>query len=628
MLETIREGSQSVWAKAILGLVIVSFVFAGVGSYISSNVGTVAASVNGDEIGQQVVERAYQNERARMESQFGEAFSTLAANPEYMAQFRQGILDRLIGEKLLDQQAASMGLRVSDEQVKQALVQMPEFQIGGQFNNDQYQRLLRQVGYQPNEFRDYLRTEMTRQQLTRAILGSAFALPGEAKLLHDLQKQTRDLRYLEVSAASFVSEINITPEQVTDYYQENLDSFDTQEQVAIAYVELKIADLLDSIEVSEADAQEYYQENLTAYQQQAERKVSHIFIEFADDKVAAQAKAQSLLDQLRAGADFVELAAAESQDLFSAENGGDLDWITPGTLDPAFEQAAFALNNVGQVSEVVASEDGYHIIMLTDKKEQLTTPFAEAQEQILAELKQELAEEQFYELQQSAADLAFAESDNLDGVAEQLGQGVKQTVLFARDAAPALVDYPQVLAAAFSAELIEDQVNSEVLELGNGHIMLVRIAEHQPQRTRSLEEVSAQITDTLKAQQSQQAARDWTENLLTALNEGQDISAQLAEKSVQWQAQQAAGRYAAQVPAQVSESLFSLSPKQGENTEVVDLTNGNVALVQLVKINPVDQASEEEITSLQQRLGNTYAQSALTELIDALKAEAEIEVFN
>lgn len=183
MLEKIREGSQGFWAAAILGLVILSFVFAGVGGYISSGE-PAAAKVNGEEISVVALERAYESERRRLESQFGEAFSALAADAEYLKQFRQSVLDRLIGDKLIEQAAKQMGLRVSEAQIIDAVVNMPEFQIGGEFNNDRFQAIVRQAGFQTNTFRDYMRTDMTRRQVSNALLGSEFALPGETQAAH------------------------------------------------------------------------------------------------------------------------------------------------------------------------------------------------------------------------------------------------------------------------------------------------------------------------------------------------------------------------------------------------------------------------------------------------------------
>ena len=507
MLERIREGTQGTWAMAILGLVILSFVFAGVGSYINSSADTAAAKVNDDTISQADLERAYQNERGRMESQYGEAFAALTADSAYLQQFRQGVLDRLIGDKLIEQAAVDLGLRVSDAQIKQAIVAMPEFQFDGKFDNERYLAVLRQAGFQPNDFRDYMRVDMTRRQLSNALLGSEFTLLEETTQAYKLQQQTRDARYLTVPADMFKGDVTVSQSDVENYYQANITQFDTQQQVSLAYVELSVDDLLAGIEVSEDEAEQYYEQNIQDFRTQEERRASHILIEFGDDQQKAEQQAEDILAKINNGEDFAELAETFSSDTFSAENGGDLDWFSMGMMDPAFEDAAFALQNVGDVSDVVESEFGFHIIKLTDVKPEETSPFADVKEDVIAKLKAERAEEEFYAKQLRMAEVAFETPDTLDEVAAIAEVDVKTTVMFSQDSAPQAVNYPNVVSQAFSDELINDQVNSDVIELEDNHVMFIRVADYEAQRTKSLDEVSVEINDILLAEQAQQAAK-------------------------------------------------------------------------------------------------------------------------
>jgi peptidyl-prolyl cis-trans isomerase D len=625
MLERIREGSQGGLAMGILGLVILSFVFAGVGSYINSPTDAAAASVNGDEVSRAALDRAYENERARMESQFGDAFATLASDAAYLQQFRQGILDRLIGEKLLDQIAQELGLRVSDEQIKKAIVNMQEFQVDGQFNNERYQALLRQAGFQTSGFRDYMRVDMTRKQVSLALLGTEFALSKETETVYQLQEQTRDARYLLVPAASFTEQVSIAEEQISDYYQINISQFDTEQKVSLAYVELSLTDLLPTIEVSEEQAEEYYQQNLQNYRTDEERRASHILFESAEDDEAIKQQAEQVLAKVQAGEDFAVLAKTHSSDTFSAENGGDLDWFARGVMDSVFEEAAYALVTIGDVSSVVKSEFGYHIIMLTDVKAENITPFADVKEQILSEVKTEKAEEEFYNLQLRMAEVAFEVPDNLDEVAAIANKTIEQTTLFSRNQAPQAVANGKVLNAAFSPELIEEGVNSEVIELEDNHIMVVRIAKHEPERTRAVEEVNSQIEGLLVAQASQQAAREWAQAALTRLSQGEAIA--LQDLAVEWQEQQAIARRGSSVEQNIVEQVFKLGEEAGSNTAVVDLNNGDISLVQLVKVNQPAAADSNQLASLQRRLSSTRAQFLYGDFIESLKAKADIVVY-
>jgi peptidyl-prolyl cis-trans isomerase D len=624
MLERIREGSQGPWAMGILALVILSFVFAGVGSYINSSASGAAANVNGEEIGLDELERAYQNERSRMESQFGDAFATLASDTAYLQNFRQGILDRLISEKLLDQAAKKFGLRVSDEQIKLAIVGMQEFQIDGQFDNDRYLALLRQAGFQTNNFRDYMRVDMVRRQLSQSLMGTEFALVGEAKATYLMQQQTRDIKYLNIPASKFVDQVNVSDDEIFGFYQSNISQFDTQQKVSLSYVELVLDDLLSSIEVTDNELEEYYQQNLFDYRTDEERQASHILFESADEDEATASKAKEVLAKIQAGENFSELAKTFSSDTFSAENGGDLGWFGKGIMDPAFEDAAFSLVDKDDVSGVVKSEFGYHIIKLTDVKPEKVNAFENVKQEIIVKVKTFKAEERFYEISQRMSEVAFEVPDNLDEVADLAGKSISTTDLFSRDNAPDVVSNPNVLSGAFSFELIEDAVNSEVIELGSNHIIVVRVAEHVPERTKTIEEVKEQIHQTLAAQLSQQAARDWALELKFALTNNDDVNPKLAALGLSWEEKQVVTRNDPALSQSIVDALFKLS---ATDSSVVDLINGDISLVQLTQVNSAAEANAQQLTSLQNRLASSKSQIMYGAVIESLKAQADIEIY-
>lgn len=624
MLERIREGSQSVWAMAILGLVILSFVFAGVGSYINSSSGASAAIVNGEEISQDELERAYQNERARMEQEHGDVFAALAADAGYLQNFKKGILERLIGETLLDQAAAELGLRVSDAQIKQAILDMREFQTDGKFDNDRYISILRQVGYQPSTFRDVMRVDLVRRQLSQSLVGSEFALDGESRTAHQLQQQSRDLRFLNVTSANFAEQVSVTDEQIAAYYQENISQYDTEQKVSLAYVELTLDDLLAETSYTEQELTEYYQQNINEYRVDEERQASHILFESSDEDETVLAKAKEILAKIQAGEDFAELAKTHSTDTFSAENGGDLGFFGKGIMDAAFEEAAFAIAEKGQVSDIVKSEFGYHIIKLTDIKPEQVTAFDDVKDEVITKVKTLKAEEEFYEVQQRIAEVAFEMPDTLEEVAAVANKSEQTTELFARNSAPQEVSNPKVVASAFSEELIEQAVNSEVIELGRNHIMVVRVAQHEPERTKALEEVSAQVKVTLVAEASQQAARDWLAELQAQLENGEDVTAKLTELNVAWEDKSAVTRNDGQVSRTIVEAGFKLAENE---LDVVDLITGDVSLVQVVKINQAEAVDDKQLSNIQNQLASVKTQNLYAAMIQSLRAEADIELF-
>jgi peptidyl-prolyl cis-trans isomerase D len=627
MLERIREGAKGTLAMTVLGLIVLSFVFAGVGNYFTSSTSIAAAEVNGEEILQTTVERAYQNEKARMESQFGEAFSVLSANADYLARLRSGVLDRLISDVLVNQQAEKMGLRVSDQAIRETIVSMQEFQIDGTFNNERYQTLLRQSGFSPADFSDYLRVEMTRQQLSQALLGSDFALPKEVDLAFRLQQQTRDGQYLNVPASLFKQEVDISEAQIENYYQANISQFDTQKKVSLSYVKLSSSELVNEVEVTEQDVQDYYNTYQDRYRQPAERKASHILVEFGDDEQAAQQKADDLLQQLNQGADFTELATTQSDDVFSAEQGGNLDWFKYEDMDAAFSEAAFALVNIDDTTEVVRSEFGFHIIKLDGVKEEQVTMLEDVKEDIEQSLQQDKAAELFYERQQRAAELAFEIPESLDEVALELNVELRTSELFERALAPAELDDPRILDLAFSADFVEERLNSDVIELSDGEMIVLRVEQFEPASTRSLQEVSEQISQTLTLQGAQQMAKEWAENVLKQMEEGETVQVILEEKSLDWQMLSAQQRQGGEAGQGVIEALFKLAPAEGENRVVEVINEDTVALVQLNNVNqpePIEQALQAQLAA---SLSTGRAQEMLTAMVEALKQNSDIKTF-
>ncbi|MCG9963903.1 peptidylprolyl isomerase [Shewanella cutis] len=615
MLEKIRDGSQGVIAKGILVLVILSFAFAGVSSYLGSTSEVPAAEVNGDKITKAELEQAYQSERARMEQQLGEMFAALSADERYLESIKQSVLERLVADKLVDQAAAAMGLRISDEQIIEAIKSEPAFQTDGKFDNERYQAILRQLGYQPQTFRSMMRVDMTRRQLTAALVGTEFVLPGEAKQLAELQGQTRDIRYLVVDSAPFLANASVTDEQVKSYYDANQGQFMSPEKVSLEYVELNAADFAKDSKVTEEEAQTYYDEHKAQYVSNEKRLAAHILIALGNDEAAAKAKAEDLAKQLDSGADFAALAKANSEDTLSAEQGGKLDWFEPGVMDPTFDTALFALQK-GQHSGVVKTDFGFHIIKLLDIQPGTTVPFADVKTKIFAQLQEKKAVDQFYSLQSKLADTSYEVPDTLAETAKVVGVEIKTTPLFSRDDVPAALNKPDVVKAAFSDSVMRQGLNSEVIELEPNHVVVIRMKEHHDAGTMPLAEVKAGIAERLKQEQANEAARAKAEELMAQVKAGAaDVSLTAKAKL---------GRGAQDVDAAIVGKAFQMpTPSAAPVVGTVGLANG-YAVVALDKVNAADSVSDELVNALKQRLNAQYSEADYRGLIESLKANAKV----
>ncbi len=623
MLENIRENSQGVIAKVILGLVILTFAVAGIGSYTNS-VDTSVAEVNGEKISLRTYEQAYQAQRSRMQQQFGEMFDTLAANPDYMANFRNGVVENLINEKLLDQNARDLALRVSDARLKEVIRNMPEFQVDGKFDNNRYLAIIQQSGFfQSSDFRDYLRTEIIRRQLTQALVATEFSTPYQANLLQSLQNQLRDIRFAIIAAAQFKGKVSVSDDEIKTYYQTHHDRFQTQEQVKIDYIALSADDLSKDIQVTEDDINNYYQENIARYTQPEQRRVAHILIEFGDDEAVAKKQAENLLAKLKQGEDFAKLAQEYSADTISGENGGDLDWIEKGAMDEAFDDAAFALKEVGQMSGVVKSSFGFHIIKLTDLKPEQVKPLADIKDELKIKLAKEKAQEKFFELQQQLAQVSFEYPDSLDDAAGAVNAEVKTSNWLTRAGNPAPFDNPKVIDAIFSDVVLTEGLNSDVIEVGDDLAIVVRLNEYQEAKIKPLAEVSEQIKAMLIAEKATQQTQTKADELLAALKSSANVDEVLASVNAQFTEKPALARYGSGVDAAIVKAAFVLPhPVEGKvSASTATLANGDLAVVQVTAVKEGDVKADPNLT---QQITSQLAQSAYQNYIETLKAEAKI----
>lgn len=615
MMDRLREGVNSIAVKIILGLIILSFVFAGVGSYITGGGNNAAAKVGNTEIGRGEFEQAYQNERNRMQSQLGDYFSQMLADPAYVESFRKSVLDRMINDVLLEQQAESLGLRISDSQIRTMILEMPQFQTAGQFDQEVYQAALRRAGFSPESFAEYMRRDLMRNQLVTALQGSEFVLQGEIDTQSKLIAQTRDIRTVTLSVAELSKGVELTEEEIAEYYQQNPLAYTRPEQAKVSYIELSAEALKGQIEVSDEQAEQYYQEHLDKYSTEEQRKVSHILVQGDDE-----AKAQAILDELNAGADFAALAEEKSDDFGSADLGGDLGWIERDVMDPAFEDAAFALENVGDTTGLVKSEFGYHIIKLDELQASKAQPFSEVAAEIKQELLDQEAVDQFYELQTELEKVAFEYPDSLDDSAEAINAKIQTTDFVSQIDAPELLKTPAVMQAILSPEVKEDGLNSEVIEVAPEHVIVVRVEETRDETVLPLEEVQDQVVAALSAVKAEQQAIELGVSLVNELKAGNE--AVLAENNLAFSELETIDR-----SSPLASSVFAFAKPEADQSVFGQAKdqNGNIVVVELSKVTAdINPAYSTQIGAQLERVGN---QQDLTNVLNVLRKNADVEYY-
>lgn len=615
MMDRLREGVNSIAVKIILGLIILSFIFAGVGSYLVSGSNNAAAKVGNTEIGRGQFEQAYQNERNRMQSQMGDYFSNLLADPAYVASFRRSVLDRMINDVLVEQHADSLGLRISDEQVRKLILEMPQFQSEGKFDQDIYQMALRRAGFNAESFAEYIRRDLLRSQLSSALQASEFTLQGEIDAQNALIAQTRDIRTITLSVKEFANKTSLTDEEIEQYYTQNTERYTRPEQAKVSYIELSAKQLAEQVTISDEEVQQYYQEHLDHYSTAEQREVSHILVQGDDE-----AKAQAILDELNAGADFATLAEEKSEDIGSANAGGSLGWVERDTMDPAFEEAAFGLAKVGDVTGLVKSDFGYHIIKLDGLKAPVAKPFEEVATEIKTELANQKAIDKFYELQTELEKVAFEYPDSLDDAAKAISAKVTTTDFISAQDAPEVLTSSAVQQAILSPEVMEDGLNSDVIEIAPEHVIVVRVEEARPEMVLPLEEVKPQVVAQLSQVKGEQQALELGEKLVAALKEGD--KSLLTENGLSFGELQSVDRGNA-----IAQTVFAMpKPEQGEvvYAQAKDI-EGNIVIVELSKVEAkIEPQFQKQIGAQLARMG---VQQDLQGVISVLRQNTDIEYY-
>lgn len=614
MLDSIRERSQSFVVKAILVFLALTFALFGIGSYVTNQPEPAVALVNGEEVSRVQFDRAVENERLRQEQQFGDFYATLAADPSFNQRLRQQVLDSLVNQKLLEQFARDSGIRMSNEQVKQAIRDYPAFQVAGQFDNDTYRLVLAQNGLSVDQFAENLRADLARSTALEGILESEFVLANEVEQIQALLNQTRSGGYVTFKLDDYKGQVELTEDEINSWYLANQNRFVVPEQVKAEFVEIDAGALAEAVEVDEARIREWYDNNRGNYETASQSRFSHILFE-GDD---AEARAQDVQQQLAAGADFATLAAEYSDDTFSAEQGGDLDFIEQGTMDPDFEEAAFALTEIGQVSDIVETTFGFHLIQLTDRIAGEVTPFEEVRDSIMSDMIDREVKQQYYELQQQVAEQAFEIPDTFAPIAEDTDLVVRSADWFSRNSAPTAMNHPAVLAQVFDQDFIAEGLNSDLIEVSDTQSIVVRVTDYQPETVKPLAEVQAQVEQALLQEKAQQLAEQAAADAASAVLAGETV--ELTEIT-------AATRQSADYPAAVLRTLFDLNAPMSDlsTTEVTNLGNGDVALVVLSEV-AAGTADESVTPQLREQLSGSQSQQVYAALLASLRAQADIEL--
>jgi len=522
VLQKIRDRLTGIIAIFILGLLMVPFLFVGVSSYFTSGAVSNVAVVNDREITNSQFNLSFQNYRRRMQGLLGANFD---AEQFDQAIVRRQHLDAMIDQELLTQASIDAGLSVSSERLAAAIREVPGFNVDGEFNAAVYQSRLSAQGITPQQFENDMRFQMVTNQFPAVIASSAISTEWELNDYVRLQDQERAFSAIIVPAvadepseapsdeladgeatvagdedSSEGAEVTeeIDQESILAWYQSHPDDFRSQEQVIIEYIELDAATMGGEVAPDEEQLIQRFEQQEARFITPETRLASHILIEV--DSQAAEAEvetareqAEELTERARGGEDFAELAREFSQDAGSAADGGDLGWVEPGFMVQAFEDGLYELTLESPVSQPVQSGFGWHVIYLREIRPSEGMTFTEAREILLSEYQAEADERRFLEQADRMIDIIYEDPTTLDTAALDLGLEVQEAGPFSRAGGDGIAANGEAVKAAFSDLVLLQEVVSDPVDLGENHLVMIRLKKHLPEALMPLEEVRDQV---------------------------------------------------------------------------------------------------------------------------------------
>jgi peptidyl-prolyl cis-trans isomerase D len=622
MLQAINDRIKGWLGALVIIMITIPFAFWGIESYIGGGGKEYAAVVNDEEIPVYQFENAYSNQLARLNQQFGSAL------PFSNQQIKEQVLDQLINAVVLEENTYTSGYRISDQDLKRSIATI--FSRDGQFDRDYFENIVASNNMTISQYESTLRSELRVLQKQNAIRSSAFMTEEEARQLAALQQQQRDIRVIKFSPEPDSADIVVTDEEVEEYYSANTERFMTPERVSVEYIDITSDELAGSIEVDEekvAQNYEIYKQTLLAKE---ERKARHILIQTGSSeeksKDALMPKIEELQKRLKDGESFEALAREYSDDPGSAKEGGDLGWVAVGDMVKSFEDVLFSLNK-GEISGIVETQFGLHLIKLEDTRTPEVKTLAEMRNELENELKQDVLSSMFYDVSEDMAVTAYENPDSLDAVVDAVNKQPLTTELFTRDAGTGIAENQKFRNAAFATSVIQERLNSDIIELSPDHVAVLRLLKHEPASMKPLETVKVEIENTLRMKKAHDRKMAAAEEAKTRISTGETAESVLLENQRVEDYGSLKRADMGRVDPGIVEAAFRMPhPEDGKpSTRVVNMMSGDIALVLLDKVTTPSEVTPEQINAVLQQRKSDVANAEFDYVITAVKDAAEIQ---
>ncbi len=635
MLQTIRDNIKGRTAKVILGIIIVPFVFFGIGSLVDDGGPPIVLEINGEEVNQAQFQQQLISYRRGLTARMGKDIDYAQLSDEKLA---PQVLKILTEKTLIEQAVRVMNIRAPEAMVNSMITEMDAFQIDGRFSNDQMARALADQGRNLAMLQDQLATALRINQLQTGIGMSNFSLDFNNQLLLDIYNETREINWIKLPIVDITKNTVVSDQDVESYYNSHLSDYQSELLVTLEYLELNAENLTEP--VSDEDVEQEYKNRLANFVSGENRNVSHILLEVNDEqtKESALNRLLKIKERLAAGEKFSELAVEYSQDVGSAKEGGSLGYTKKDDSYPKnFEHAIFSLA-LNEVSEPVETDAGLHLVTVTDIEAIEFPELEELRPTIFNQIQSRRVRERYVLLREQLKDIAFNAAD-LEEPGRLLDLQVKQTIAVGRSGVPSLgASQPEssplladgrVLQAAFSDQVYNEGLNSDVLELSSNRSVVVRIKEIFQPRQLTLTEVSKGINDIVLREKSFATLAKIVDKISQNINDENGLEEQARQAGYTASVGTKVTRRSTEVDSSFLRTVFETPRSVIETKQVLDMVadSGDAYLFQLIKVGVGDADTGQYREALERQAQMFAGRQDLEAFMKELNAKAEISQF-
>ena len=628
MLAIIRDKATGWIAAVIIGLLVISFAFWGV-SFYSGQAGELnVAKVNDVDISFQSFQRSFSQLRKQMQSVLGDSLSL-----EEDTLIKNQTIEKLIESELINQLVIDSGLNITNEKLVESIKNIEFFRNEEGFDRIKYERSINSIGMASSIFEAQLRMDLLSEQLRAGFFETTFILETELENILRLESQSRDITYTILSLPSFIEDGEISDSDIDTFYQANPNLFTQPEQVKVAYLELNIKELAKDIETNEEVLRNFYNDNKGDYDVVGQRSIRKLFVKTGEkatneNKTKAEAVITSALELVNEGKDFEEIVEQSTGETLEFS---EHIFMSKGIMGKEIDEFLFN-SEEGAVSKVIETKEGFNIVKVVEIRGGSENKYENSAQKVKEDYKNKQAELQFFELSDQLTTLSYENSDNLEIAADAIGKEIINTDYFARDNdLEGLLSDPLIISKSFDPELIRSRNNSDVIELSDNHIVVLRVIEHKKPAAKPLEDVRDEVIASIRLKLAREKINETGDRIVAELKSGVNPESVISHSGIEWTTTEKVKRDDMFINRAILRSIFEAGKPNSDEPIITSQRLGSGDYAIIVILNAYDETLEvdeelKKITDL--KLRRMLSTNEWQDLLRDARNNTNIRIFN